>query len=451
MTNKVIWSEGMFLRPHHFQQHERYITQEIDNRCRPLMPYGWGFSRLKINQANLEIGQFSLDDCAGCFSDGSSFDGLQRDGLPLSIKVPAAVSDVVIYLAIPLRQAGVPEVGDHDQANSLVRYRPRGVELMDSTSREGTPTQVQVGDLHLRLYIHDPKAEADGLRVPDGYTSLAVAHINAAQGGKLKLRQLFIPSVQHYAVSAVLRDFLTELLGMLAARATGLAGRVSNSGGKGGVAEVTDFMLLQLLNRSEPVFAHCQQLQDLHPAYLYERLLALAGELATFMNQDKRPLQFPAYDHENLMATFAPLFSELRAAFSAVLEQIAQALPLSPAQYGIRAARLEDRELLKSADFVLAVSAEVSGEKLRTLLPAQIKIGPVEKIRELITSALPGIDISPLPVAPREIPYHAGFTYFELNVQNPLWKEFEQSGGIAFHVGGEFPGMECQFWAIKRR
>jgi type VI secretion system protein ImpJ len=325
------------------------------------------------------------------------------------------------------------------------------MEVVDNASKEASGTKLQLGDLRLRLYVDDPKAGKDNLKVPDGYIRLAVAHIDEVQGGKIKLRQHFIPTIQHHAVSAVLRDFLTELLSMMSFRATGLAGRVSSSGGKGGVAEVTDFMLLQLLNRCEPVMTLCKQLDELHPLSVYERLVALTGELSTFMKKDKRPIEFPGYDHEDLIGTFAPLMAELKNAFNVVLEQIAQAIPLSAPQYGIRAARIQDRNLLQSANFVLAVSAQVPAEQLRTKLPPQIKIGPVEKIRDLISSALPGIVVSPLPVAPREIPYHAGFTYFELNTQDPMWKELQNSGGVAIHIGGEFPGLECQFWAIKRR
>lgn len=33
-NNRVVWSEGMFLRPQHFQQHDRYLETLVDGRCR---------------------------------------------------------------------------------------------------------------------------------------------------------------------------------------------------------------------------------------------------------------------------------------------------------------------------------------------------------------------------------------------------------------------------------
>ena len=99
--------------------------------------------------------------------------------------------------------------------------------------------------------------------------------------------------------------------------------------------------------------------------------------------------------------------------------------------------------------FVLAVNADLPAEVLRSQFPAQIKIGSVEKIRELVNLSLPGIQITALPVAPRQIPYHSGFAYFQLDRHNELWGQLSQSGGIAIHVAGEFPGLQMELWAIK--
>jgi type VI secretion system protein ImpJ len=140
--------------------------------------------------------------------------------------------------------------------------------------------------------------------------------------------------------------------------------------------------------------------------------------------------------------------TELRDLLSLVLEQSAVFIPLTPPKYGIRGAKI-DAPLLKEAVFVLAANAQVPIEKLRSGFPSQVKIGPVEQIQALVRSALPGITVQPLPVAPRQIPYHAGFAYFELNKQGELWKQMQQSGGLAIHVGGDFPGLELEFWAIK--
>ncbi|MNC93604.1 hypothetical protein D3C83_102690 [compost metagenome] len=54
-----------------------------------------------------------------------------------------------------------------------------------------------------------------------------------------------------------------------------------------------------------------------------------------------------------------------------------------------------------------------------------------------------------IPVAPRQIPYHAGFAYFELDQTSDLWSQLATSGGIGLHVAGEFPALTMEFWAIR--
>ena len=94
-------------------------------------------------------------------------------------------------------------------------------------------------------------------------------------------------------------------------------------------------------------------------------------------------------------------------------------------------------------------AARVAAEALRQRLPNQIKIGPVEKIRDLVNLALPGVAIYPLPVVPRQIPFHTGFSYFELDRNSDLWKQLDASGGMAIHVAGEFPELTLELWAIR--
>jgi len=110
---------------------------------------------------------------------------------------------------------------------------------------------------------------------------------------------------------------------------------------------------------------------------------------------------------------------------------------------------ISDRSLLRAAQFVLTVSADIPGEQLRRLFPNQVKIGAVEHIRELVNVALPGIAVRPLPVAPRQIPFHAGAAYFELDRGSPHWQQMQTSGGFALHVSGDFPNLQLELWAIR--
>jgi type VI secretion system protein ImpJ len=141
---------------------------------------------------------------------------------------------------------------------------------------------------------------------------------------------------------------------------------------------------------------------------------------------------------------------DLRLSLSMVMDQTAIPIELQDRKHGFRVAIIPDVELQRSAQFVLAVAAQLPGDALRSRFPTQVKIGTVERIRDLVNLQLPGVTLRPLPVAPRQIPYHAGYNYFELETRgNDMWKQLESSGGLAMHIAGDFPGLELEFWAIR--
>ncbi len=142
--------------------------------------------------------------------------------------------------------------------------------------------------------------------------------------------------------------------------------------------------------------------------------------------------------------------ADLRRSLSVVLEQNAIQIELQERSYGVRVALISDTQLLKSASFVLAVHADAPAELVRARFPTQVKIGPVEKIRDLVNLHLPGVTLRALPIAPRQIPYNAGYNYFELDTEAELWKQLDRSGGLAMHVAGEFPSLALEFWAIRK-
>jgi type VI secretion system protein ImpJ len=258
----------------------------------------------------------------------------------------------------------------------------------------------------------------------------------------------FIPTVLDARAARRLATFMTELVGLLHQRGEALGGRVAATG-RGSAAEIADFLMLQAINRYEPLLAHHASAGLLHPEDLFRLCVSAAGELSTFTTPGKRPPKLEPYHHDRLRESFEPVIAALRASLSAVLEQAAIPIPIESKRFGISVATVADRNLYGTAVFVLAARADVPAEDLRRRFPTQLKIGPVEKIRDLVNLQLPGVPVQPLPVAPRQIPYHAGFVYFELDQSNELWGQLKTSGGVALHVAGEFPGLALEFWAIR--
>lgn len=440
--NKVVWSEGLFLRPQHFQQQDRYLERYIDLKCAGLRSEGWGFSVLEIDRDLLAVGRLALRRACGIFPDGTPFAMPDDDPLPPPLELDANLRDRRAFLALPLNRPGQPDLDRRSGSDRLVRYRVRDHEVSDVTVADGdTLAPIEVCGMAARcLLAGDPLED---------YACIPLAQIVEVRSDRqIVLDDAFIPTVLDLRAAPRLASFATELLGLLHQRGDALAGRVSASG-RGGAAEIADFLLLQCVNRSEPLAAHFAGEVALHPLDYYRWSAALAGELATFTLPGKRPATLPPYRHNDLRLSFEALIAALRAALATVLEQAAIPIPLELKKFGVRVATVADRSLYDGAAFVLAARADLPGEELRQRFPAMLKIGPVEKIRDLVNLQLPGIRLTPMAVAPRQIPYHAGAAYFELDRNGSLWTQLKAAGGMAMHLGGEFPGLELELWAIR--
>ena len=441
--NKIVWSEGLFLRPQHFQQQERYLDRLVDQRVRSLKPNGWGLSRLEIDRDLLEVGKFALRAAEGLFADGTPFSFPGDDLLPEAIDVTENVRDQRVFLAIPVARPGGMDSRGEQAVDEVVRYRRRDVEVRDNTTATFTAAMLEVAAIDARLLFEN--------ELTDDYVAIPVARIKECRVDKhVVLSDDFIPSVLKLDASNRLLGMINEVKGMLSQRADALAARAVASG-RGGTAEIGDFLKLQILNRYEPLMVDYLAQRSDHPQALFRSLLELTGELATFSSSDRRAPEFPPYRQHDLWSCFEPTLTVFRQLMSDTDGQSAVNIPVQERQYGIRVAPLADKSLLEHASFVLAVSADVDSEQLRGNFPKLVKIGPVERIHELVNSQIPGIGLTPLAVTPRQIPYHAGFVYFELSRGNTLWQAMPGSAGFAFHVGGSLPSLEIEFWAIRTR
>ncbi|MDR3213971.1 MAG: type VI secretion system baseplate subunit TssK [Azoarcus sp.] len=443
--NKLVWSEGMFLRPQHFQQQERYFESCVRRCVTAFSGAFWGFSELDIDPNALKLGTIAVRRARGLLRDGTPFDLKEDKARPLAFDFPAAVRDAKVCLALPPLREGVESVIYDEDDASVARFRVATIEAGDDNERGAVAAEIQVCESRFQLML-----EAD---VPDGWISMGVVKIVERQPDDvLRMDESYIPPTLHCGAQKNLAGFVSEAVSLLNQRGNALAARLSAGGHGGGVSEVGDFLILMLINRWHPLMIHLAQTDVLHPERLYAHLLSLAGELASFSEAGRRAnvAAYPSYIHDNLQATFLPLLAELRKALAVVLDQTVIRIELQERKYGIRLALVPDRALFKQASFVLAVHADLASEQMQSQFAAQVKIGPVEKIRDLVNLQLPGVALRLLPVAPRELPYHAGYAYFELDTRHELWQEMEKSAGAALHVAGNFPGLALECWAIRK-
>ncbi|CAN7589034.1 type VI secretion system baseplate subunit TssK [Trinickia sp. LjRoot230] len=441
LRHRVVWTEGMFLRPQHFQQLERHWEHYVRLRCLPLQGFFWGFDRLEVDRELLALGKVALLTASGVMRDGTPFDFAHADDRPSALDILGDAKDQLVTLALPVWRSGGEEVSFAEDDAGLARLVVREHEIEDVNAVALGPALIQTGRLNARLMLES--------QLTGDWHTLGVIRVTERRAdGQLLLDDTYIPPRLVARRDPILLRYAREVHALLAQRSEALADRLAQPG-RGGVSEVADFLLLQLVNRYLALTWHTQQDVTVHPEALFCDWLKLACDLSTFTASNRRPNVLPVYLHDDLQASFGELVAELRRSLSTVLEQNALQIELRDAGNGMRLAVIADPALRNDAGFVLAVHADVPSESLISHFPAQAKLGPAERIRDLVQLQLPGIGMRPMSVAPRQIPYHAGRTYFEIDKGGELWKQLERSGGLAFHLAGEFPGLSMELWAIR--
>ncbi|MDM0047285.1 type VI secretion system baseplate subunit TssK [Variovorax dokdonensis] len=448
--NKITWSEGQFLRPQLFQQQERYLEHYAHKRALALGQFFWGFTQFAIDTESLALGKLVVASASGIFSDGTPFDtpGQTRPPSPLTI-LPEHLEQI-IHLAVPIRAPNSEETtfddGHGAAGASLARYGVFEHELRDANSVGQGPKPVQLSRLRLRLL---PERE-----LTDAWIGLPIARVTSLRSdGSIAIDHNLIPPVSGFAASTLLKDWVNNLHGLCKLRAESLANRLSGNDGKSTeAAEVSDFLLLQVLNRYEPLLSHWLLAGETSPEHVYTALRQLASELSTYVRAStRRPRQHPPYQHVNPYASFRELVADVQMLLNDVLVRSAQNIAVTERANGVRLASIDPAELQGYASLVFAVAGHMPPDQLAQQFPARTKVGPSDRLADIIRSNLPGIVLQTLPVPPRQIPFNAGFVYFELQQRGPLWEQLLKSGGLAMHVAGEFPGLRLELWGVRNK
>ncbi|SAK88500.1 type VI secretion protein [Caballeronia calidae] len=443
--NKVTWSEGLFLRPQLFQQQERYLEQFAHKRAAPLSPFFFGFSRYEIDLEALALGKVIAKSANGVFPDGTPFDAPAQTSLPAPLTIRAEHLDQLIHLAVPVRVPNGEETTFHDTPDSLARYSVFETDLRDANSIGQGQKTVQLSNLRLRLL---PEKE-----LTDAWIGLPLTRVKTLRAdGSIELDETLVPPVSGFGASDLLTKWLGNVHELARLRAQSLAKRLTGGDGQAGsVAEVSDYLLLQTLNRYEPVLQHLRRVPGTSPADLYALLVGMAGELSTYVRPEtRRPLDsHPAYRHNEPHVCLKPLIDDIQWLLNAVLIRAAQRIEFKEAGYGMRNASVDPHDVQGFTSLVLAVAAQMPTDALAERFAAQSKIGPSERLPDLVRAHLPGIGLRVLPVPPRQIPFNAGYIYYELARTGPLWDMVANHGGIALHVAGEFPSLKLELWGVR--
>ncbi|PSW05690.1 type VI secretion system baseplate subunit TssK [Photobacterium lipolyticum] len=436
---KVVWSEGMFLSPQHFQQQERYLEGFVKDYRELMNPNRYGLAELEFDKSLSNIGKVGIKSAKGLFPDGTPFD-IQNG---LALEIPSGANDKLVYLALPIYRSGVVDIGNEQDRHR--RYHRLDHNIFDTSRDHSEALQLELAGLNIEL-----KLEGDDLQ---DYTLIPIAHVTEHKSdGEVVLNKAFIPVCLYFTVSDYLQNNVNDIYAQMQYRARSISQRLQvESASKSHQALIRDYLWLQALGRWLPSVKSWLDTGTVAPQSIYHECLKIVGEMQGL--EGKMPQEYDRWDNSRLYSLFSGLFSDIRILLREVRLDSLTTLVWDSSLFEKRRllrTLVQDRGLFNSGRFVLVVSSSLGSVKLSEQFPLVSKVAGNSMIADLVRNALSGVPLRALPVPPSELKARSDAAYFEIDTQSALWRELIQKDEpIALHVDNRIGDVDIEFFVIR--
>jgi type VI secretion system protein ImpJ len=443
LSPKVVWSEGMYIGPHHFQLQSRYFEESIQFLAASLWFEPFGLTGLKFDHEALENDTVSLLHARGVFADGLPFDMPETDALPepRSItNVPPSRDAVTLLLGLPLRHQQALNGALNNGQPRFARHTTETRSFPDENSG-ADDRPVQIARKNLSLLLDTEPAE--------GFATLPLTRLRRDRAGHFQYDPDFIPPVLQIQASERLMLLARRLVEILNEKGASLARR-ADAATEFSTNEIPRFWLLHAVNSASAAIHHLLAAKQKHPEELFTELLRLAGALCTF-RLGSHPLSLPAYQHRDLRSCFDALDRHIREHLDVALPANCFSIPLKHAGSYFYEGEITDRRCLGHSRWIFAVHSPIGDADLMVKVPQLVKICSPQFVRELVKRALPGFPLHHLTVPPASISSSVDKQYFGVARAGPCWDHMVQNGRVGVYIPGEIPKPEAEILVILDR
>jgi type VI secretion system protein ImpJ len=441
---KILWGEGLFLRPQHFQQQDQYIEALGRNALLTAQPFGWGTRDLALDTASLKNGMLVFNRIDVIFPDGTLFAAPDVDQLPPPVALDALVAEegsTVFYLAIhQMRLHGgncSENAAEAGHARYLIESREIGDLFTDAADAE-------IATLSKIAYI---KAAGEPR---DQYTTLPLARIRRTSSNGYEIDSAFVPPTITLRAAPLLHLLVRRQIDALRAKVDALYGfhrEPSQNIIEFRSSDIASFWLLHTASSACAAITHLFRNPEIHPERLFQELLRLAGGLMTF-SKNYTLNDLPAYDHAMPGQCFTRLDMIIRDLLDTVISTRYFSIALTQPKPSFHAGRLDSEKITEKTAFYLAVSATHPQSEIIESIPLRLKVGAPDDVEKLVLSAMSGVRLSHAAQVPAAIPVRPGACYFVLDARSPLYERMLKAQSITIYAPESYQDLQLELIAI---
>jgi type VI secretion system protein ImpJ len=440
--SKVLWSEGLFLRPQHLQCQDRHYDERLHAVARSVHPFPWGVRRVVAASLDADADAVSLTSLDAVLPTGEHLQARSADALPtpLSMNELSTKADtIIVSITLPPLRADGGNCAMEGEAHR--RYAAHEVQVPDLYGPAAS------APIHFATYapilIFDDEPNDDP-------SKLALLRLRRGATGRFEIDEAFIAPSISVGSSAPLIGRLSRLLEMLRAKASALMDEHAEPLRDTVAFRAGDhasFWLLHTVSSAAAALGHIKSVPGVSPEALYCELLRLAGGLMAF-SRSKTLADLPDYVHAAPHECFRTLFNMVKDLIDTVIPT--RFIPITLEKFGnaYLGGRIEAEKIDALATLYLGVSAGTAGQDIATTVPARFKIGAPDDVEKAVTSAIPCVRAKHVAAPPSAIPVKPGYTYFVLDARGAPYERMLAGGSVRIFTPSGTEDLKLEMFAV---
>jgi type VI secretion system protein ImpJ len=444
MTSKVLWGEGLFLRPQHFQQQDQYHEHRLHESVKALHPYAWGVSHLQLDRDALVNNTLRVLELALIFPDGEIYNAPGDDELPEALDLSELAQGqqvVTFYAALPSFKHFGGNFSPSGQPNNAARYSQGTLETPDLYTQAARAELTFLKKMLRLVSETEPR---------DSYVNFPLVRLRRVSTGGYETDPAFVPPSLSIRSAPLLFLQLRRLMDALQAKVSALHGHhrePSKNVIEYRSGDMSTFWLLHTASSAFASLTHFFHHPALHPERLYQQLLGLAGSLMTF-SKNYVLADLPTYQHNDPGPSFAQLHLIIRELLDTVISSKYFAVALTETKPSYHHGMLDSGKIDAQTAFYLAVAADMPALELVDVVPLRFKIGAPDDVEKFVLSAMPGVRLAHAPQVPAAVPVRPDTCYFTLDSKGPMYERMLQAQSISIYVPSGMRDLKLELVAV---
>jgi type VI secretion system protein ImpJ len=424
----IIWTEGAFLSQQHFQYWEAWLINHQNRLIKATVPDAYGLVSCEIDENSLQHQKIVINSLVMRTEQGAwiVYEGSALSSLATPLE---DTEEQCVYLNQPNNQL-CSGLSGYDGVGEQAAYHA-DYQLLKDIYDPQRQHEVTLGIQRLRLSTQPLDQQL--------YDSFLLCKLTRMGGTHYKLDDKTIPRCLVINASIVLKYKLEKLLSKLGDKSKSLREQMLRLHEHAIKAEFT------LITEAYYDLKEMSENGCTHPRELTHYLSKLVFRLGLIHDQVVQP---EVYHHHAMGEILVCLIEKL----TVLLEQHIETLPSYTMTKTSRPhPSLENINVDYVQGFSWFLGIDFSHLPQESVLKftTQAKMGTVNTLDQMISSALPGIPLSHVLRPPKQVRTIEGYEYFKLNHECVDWKHVKDEKSLMLYLPTTLDGKKITLDIVK--